>query len=187
MRHLAIFLIGLTMTAPAAPAQPPVSVPSPAPDPAALDLARLLMSRDPSLYDDAEIGRFRTRLEAALLASEGACNPFVTACQAAAAGVAAEFAPALRQSHRERSERLTAAELSASLRPEEMTRIAAWLRSAEGGRFLDAWASLRDPESAARRRRALQSDPARTAPTVFNPARASFRQRTRNLPQPAPR
>ena len=81
----------------------------------------------------------------------------------------------------------TAAELSASLRPEEMTRIAAWLRSAEGGRFLDAWASLRDPESAARRRRALQSDPARTAPTVFNPARASFRQRTRNLPQPAPR
>lgn len=183
MRRLAVFLAGLTMILPAAHAQPP----APPSNPAALDLARLLMSRDPTLYDDADLGRFRVRLEAALLASEGACNPFISACQAAAAAVAGEYAPALRQTQRERSERLTADELAGTLRPEEMTHIAAWLRGDEGRRFLDAWASLRDPDRAARRRRALQGDPAQTAPAIFNPARAMFRQRTRNLPQPAPR
>lgn len=177
--RLATFLIALTLIVPAASAQ--------APDPAALDLARLLMSRDESLYDDADLTRFRGRIEAALLASEGSCNPSLTECQAAAREVAAQYAPALRQNHRERSERLTAATLAATIRPEEMARIAAWLRSDEGGHFLAAWAALRDPDLARQRRRALQGDLSRSAPAIFNPARALFGQRIRNIPQPAPR
>ena len=176
--RLATALIAMTLIVPAAGAQTP--------DPVALDLARLLMSRDPSLYDDADLGRFRLRIEAALLASEGSCDPSLTDCQQAAAAVAAQFAPTLRQTQRERSEQLTAATLAAALRPEEMSRVAAWLRNGEGGRFLDVWASLRGPDHA-QRRRELQRDLARTAPIVFGPARALFLQRIRNIPRAAPR
>ena len=181
--RLAMFLIAMTLIVPAASAQTPAA----ASDPAALDLARLVMGRDQSLYDDADLGRFQARIEAALLASEGSCNPSLTDCQAAAAEVAAQYAPALRQNHRERSELLTAATLAATLRPEEMIRIAAWLRSDEGGHFLAAWAALRDPEPARQRRRALQGDLARNAPAIFNPARALFGQRIRDIPRAPPR
>jgi len=161
--------------------------PATATDPAALDLARLLMSRDQSLYDDNDLGRFRSRIEAALLGSEGACAPTNGDCQDAASAVALQYAPALRQVYRERAERLTAATLAASLRPEELAHVATWLRSEEGRHFLEAWAALHDPEGVERRRRTLQRDLVQTTPAIFNPARALFRQRTRNLPQPAPR
>jgi hypothetical protein len=179
--RLVPLLIAGTLILPAASAQ----TPSAAPDPAALDLARLLMSRDQSLYDDADLGRFRVRIANALLGSEGACSPANTDCQALAAEVAGQFAPALRQSQRDRSERLTAARLARRMSPAEMAHAAAWLRSEEGSHFVDAWGSLRDPDSV-RERRELR-DPAQSAPAIMNPARALFRQRSRNLPQPAPR
>jgi hypothetical protein len=166
------------------PAAGAAQAPSAAPDPA-LDLARLLMSRDQSLYDDADLGRFRTRIANALLGSEGACSPANTECQALAAEIAAQYAPALRQTQRERSERLTAALLARRMSPAEMAHAGAWLRSEEGSHFVDAWGSLRDPDSI-RERRELR-DPAQSAPAIMNPARALFRQRSRNLPQPAPR
>lgn len=181
--RLAALLIAGALVLPAASAQ----APSAAPDPAALDLARLLMSRDQSLYDDADLGRFRSRLTNALLASEGSCNPSNGDCQAAAAMVAAQYAPALRQTYRERSERLIAATLAARLRPEQLAHVATWLRGEEGSHFLEAWAALHDPDGAQQRRRELQRDLVQTAPAIFNPARALFLQRTRNLPQPAPR
>ena len=179
--RLSAVLIAGALILPAASAQ----APSAAPDPAALDLARLLMNRDQSLYDDADLTRFRVRIETALLESEGGCNPSSSECQAAAAAVAAQFAPALRQTQRERSERLTAALLARRMGPEEMAHVAAWLRSDEGRHFIDAWGALRDPDSV-RERRELR-DPAQSAPAIMNPARALFRQRSRNLPQPAPR
>jgi hypothetical protein len=181
--RLATFLIAMTLIAPAASAQTSAA----RPDPAAFDLAHLLMQRDETLYDDADLVRFRARIEAALLASEGSCDPRNSECLAAAREVADQYAPALRENHRGRSEGLVAATLAATLRLEEMIRIAAWLRSDEGGHFLAAWASLRDPELARQRRRALQGDLARTATGIFNTARASFGQRIRNIPQAAPR
>ena len=177
-RRPATFLIALALIAPAAAAQQP--------DPAALDLARLLMSRDEGLYDDADLGRFRVRIESALLASEGSCDPANNECQGAAAAVAAQYAPALRLSHREAAERIAAGQLAALIPPGETARIAGWLRSGEGMHFLAAWEALRDPR-AARRRRELQDDFARSAPGIFSRARALFRQRTANLPRPAPR
>jgi hypothetical protein len=177
----ALVAAALVLPAASAQAQPAAA------DPAALDLARLLMSRDQSLYDDADLGRFRARIESALLGSEGACNQTNTDCQAAAAGVAIQYAPALRQVYRERAERLIAATLAARLRPEELAHVAIWVRGEEGSHFLEAWASLHDPDGAQQRRRELQRDLVQTAPTIFNPARALFRQRTVNLPQPAPR
>jgi hypothetical protein len=176
--RLAIFPIAVALMASAVAAQ--------APDPAALDLARLLMSRDERLYDDADLGRFRSRIEAALLALEGSCDPSNTECQGAAATVAAQYAPALRQRHRETAEQLAAAQLAERMRPEEMARIGAWLRSGEGMHFLEAWEALREPR-AIRRRREMQGDLARSAPAIFNPARALFRQRIVNIPKAAPR
>jgi hypothetical protein len=183
VRLPAALLIAGALVLPAASAQ----APSAAPDPAALDLARLLMSRDQSLYDDGDLGRFRSRIQNALLGSEGTCNARTSECQAAAAEIAAQYAPALRRTARDRSERLTANSLAATLRPEEMAHVAAWLRSAEGGHFLDAWGSLRDPDHIRDRRRLIEGDLAQSAPEIFNPARALFRQRSRDLPQPAPR
>jgi len=182
-RLAALLIAGALVLPAAAAAQPPAA----APDPAALDLARLLMSRDLTLYDDADLGRFRARIESALLGLEGTCNPRATECQTAATQIATRFAPILRQHVRERSELLTAATLARTMRPEEMVRVAAWLRSEEGRHFLDAWAALRDPDGMRERRRALEGDLAETAPAVFNTARTLFRQQSRNLPQAPPR
>jgi hypothetical protein len=181
MRLSALFILCAAMPLAGAVAQPPAL------DPAALDLARLLMSRDETLYDDADLSRFQTRVERDLLAMEGACNPFVRECQAAAITVARQYAPAYRQAERERAERITGYLLADSLRPEEMTHIAAYLRGDEGRRFLEVLALLRQPDRTEDRRRDLQRMLARTTPDVLGPARALFRQRTRNLPQPAPR
>jgi len=178
-----LILIAMVLIVPAASAQPPAA----APDPAALELARLLMQRDETLFDDADISRFRIRIEAALLSSEGSCTPSLIDCQAEARNVAEQFAPALRQNHRERTERMIAATLAERLQPAEMTRVTAWLRSDEGGHFLAAWAALRDPDAIQQRRRALQDDLARNVPAIFNPAHALFLQRSRNLPHAAPR
>ena len=182
--RLATLLIAGALILPAASAQPP----SAAPDPAALDLARLLMSRDQSLYDDADLGRFRSRLTNALLASEGSCNPSTSECQAAAAEIAAQYAPALRRTARERSERLTAWLLADSLRADEMARMVLYLRGEEGGHFLDA---LGGAPRARRRPAAPPRAAAQPGPEALRirsiAARALFRQRSRNLPQPAPR
>lgn len=158
-----------------------------APDPAALDLARLLMARDETLYDDADTSRIQARIENQLLASEGACNPFQSACRGAAAQVARQFAPAYRQSERARREQITAYLIADNLRPDEMARLAQYLRTDEGGRLLATLALLRDPERTERRRRELERGLERTVPDAMIAARAQFRQLTRNLPREAPR
>jgi hypothetical protein len=180
-RLACLLIAGAFLLSPASAQRPAAA----AVDPAALDLARLLMSRDPTLYDDADLGRFRSRLQNALLGSPGACSPSNTQCQALAGQIAAQYAPALRQAQRDRSEQLTAATLARTMSAEEMAHVAAWLRSDEGRHFIDAWGSLRDADHV-RERRELR-DPAQSAPAIFNPARALFRQRSVNLPQPAPR
>jgi len=170
---------------PFAPA--PAQAPSAAPDPAALALARFLMTRDETLYDDADITRFRARIERELATMEGACDPFQSECRGAAVGVAQEFAPAVRLAERARTELITAYLLADTLSPGEMTRISAFLESDEGRRFLDAWAALRDPEHDERRRRELQRAIDQTNPDALAAARRTFRQRTRNLPRALPR
>jgi hypothetical protein len=181
--RLVPLLLAGALALPAAAASQPPAAPA---DPAALDLARLIMGRDPSLYEDADLSRFRARLANALLGSEGTCNPRLTECQAAADAVAAQFAPALRRVQRERSEQLTASLVGHSLRPDEVAHVSAWLRSDEGRRFLELWTALRDPDRSAERR-LLSGDLDRLAADVIGPARALFRQRSRDLPQPAPR
>lgn len=181
IRGLAALLIaGLALLPAAAPAQPPL-------DPAALELARVLLSRDETLYGDADLTRFQARIENLLLAQEGACNAFQPACRAAATLVAREHAPAYRLAERARTERITAYLLADTLRPEEMVRIAQYLRGDEGRRLLDALALLREPDRTERRRRELERSLARASPDALGSARASFRQRTRNLARPAPR
>ena len=75
-RHFAALLLAGFLAAPAA-AQPPL-------DPAALELARVLMQRDQSLYDDADTARLQARIENLLLAEPGACNAFVISAQRSA-------------------------------------------------------------------------------------------------------
>lgn len=180
-KHVATMLLaGLLGAAPAA-AQPPL-------DPAALELARVLMTRDQTLYDDADSSRIQARIENLLLAEEGACNAFVAACRAAATAAAQRFAPAFRQSERERRERITAYLLADMLRPPEMARFAQFLRGEEGARLLAAIAMLRqDDDRVRRRRRELERMLERSMPGAMAEARAEFRRLSRNIPRAAPR
>jgi hypothetical protein len=174
---------GIALTALPAPAaaQPPL-------DPAALDLARVLMSRDPTLYDDADTSRIQSRIENLLLAEPGACNAFVPACRSAATAAAQQYAPAFRQEDRTRRERITAYLLSDMLRPDEMGRFAQYLRSEEGGRLFSAIAMLRqDDDRIQRRRHELERMLERSMPGAMADARADFRRRSRNLPAAPPR
>ncbi len=179
-RHFAALLLAGLLTAPAA-AQPPL-------DPAALELARVLMQRDQSLYDDADTSRLQSRIENVLLAEPGACNAFVPACRGAATEAARQFAPAFRQEERARRERITAYLLADQLQPAEMARFAQYLRGEEGGRLLAAVAMLRqDDDRVQRRRRELERMLERTMPGAMADARADFRRRSRNVPRAAPR
>jgi hypothetical protein len=178
---------GLAAFAIAAIALPLTAAAQRAPDPAALDLARILMTRDESLYGDADQGGPRSQIREALLASPGACNQYLNECQAAAAAVAREFAPSFRQGERARAEQITAFLLADALRPEEMARIAQFLRGQDGGRMLEALALLRQPERTERRRRELESIVPRSGLGSLDAALARFRQLTRNVPRAAPR
>ena len=153
-RHFAALLLAGFLAAPAA-AQPPL-------DPAALELARVLMQRDQSLYDDADTARLQARIENQLLAEPGACNAFVPACRGAATEAARQFAPAFRQEERARRERITAYLLADQLQPAEMARFAQFLSGEEGGRLLAAGAApARRPGAAWRPRRAAGRPPRR--------------------------
>lgn len=158
-----------------------------APDPAALDLARLLLSRDETLYGEIDTGDIQNDIANRLLALRESCDSRATECQSAAHEAARQFAPSFRQSERARREQITAYLIADDLRPDELARLAQYLRSDEGGRLLDMLASLRDPERTRARRRELERMLQRTTPDVFAAARARFRQLARNLPQPAPR
>jgi hypothetical protein len=178
--RLAAFVIAIALPLTAAAAQP-------APDPAAVELARILMTRDESLYGDGDQGRARQQIQEALLASPGACNPYLDECQAAASAVAREFAPAYRQSERARAERITAYLLADALSPGEMARIARYLSGEEGGKLLAVLTLLRQPERTERRRRELDRLVPRTGLGSLDAALARFRHVTRNTPRAAPR
>lgn len=180
-RLAALLLTGMLAAPVPAVAQPPL-------DPAALELARVLMMRDPSLYDDADTNRIQSRIENLLLAEPGACNAFVPACRGAATEAARQFAPQFRQEDRGRRERIMAYLLADQLQPAEMARFAQYLRSDEGGRLFATIALLRrDDERVQRRRRELERMLERSTPGAMAAARAEFRRRSRNIPRAAPR
>lgn len=178
--YLAAFLL-LGMTAARAAAQPPL-------DPAALDLARVLMAQDASLYIDTDLGSVRGRIERLLLDEPGACNPQLSDCRMAAASAVQRFAPAFQQEERARQERITAYLLADTLRPEEMAHFARYLRSAEGARLVLALGLLHDTERTARRRREVERMMARNVPVAtIAQTRAEFRRLSRNIPAAPPR
>jgi hypothetical protein len=181
IKGLAAFVIAaLFLPLTAVPAQP-------APDPAALELARILMTRDESLYADADESGPRQQLQEALLAAPGGCNSYLNECQAAAAAAAREFAPAFRQNERARAERITAYLLADNLRPAEMARMVQYLRGPDGRKLLDAVALLRQPNRTERRRRELDRLLPRTGVGSLDAPLARFRHLTRNIPRAAPR
>lgn len=181
-QHIALFIAAAILPLAPALAQPA------SPDPAALELARLLMARDETLYDDdAGLSRMLVRLENRLLESPGACSTTSSDCREAAHAVAQAFAPAFRQSQRTRAELITAYLIADRLQPEQARRTLQYLRGEEGGRLLDMLAALRQPEATERRRRELDRIVVRAAPDAFPAAHARFLQRTRYMPRPAPR
>ena len=158
-----------------------------APDPAALELARVLMAQDPSLYGDNDLGSVRGRVEQILLGEPGACNPALSDCRLAAQSAVEQFAPAFLQEERARQERINALLLADTLRPEEMAHFAQYLRSPEGTRLTLALGLLRDNGRTGRRRRELERMMARNTPAAIVQARAEFRRLSRNIPGAPPR
>jgi len=179
-RLAALLLIAAAAAPVRAAAQPPL-------DPAALDLARVLMSQDRSLDADADLPSVRGRIENILLREPGACNPSLSDCRLAAASAVERFAPAFQQEERARQVRINAYLLADSLRPEEMARFAAFLRSEEGTRLVMALGLLRDNDRTGRRRRELERMMERTTPAALAQARAEFRRQSRNIPAAPPR
>ena len=177
--YLAALLLFGCIAAPAA-AQPAL-------DPAALDLARVLMERDATLYRDTDLGSVRGRIEQILLGEPGACNPQLADCRMAAQSAVDRHAAAFQQEERARQERINAYLLADTLRPEEMARFAQYLRSSEGQRLVLALGLLRDNDRTGRRRRELEREMARTVPAALAQARAEFRRLSRNIPVAAPR
>lgn len=151
-----------------------------------LDLARLLMQRDETLYDDADGGRLVNQLREALLATPGGCNPFLADCRAAAEAVARRYAPDFRTAERARAETVMARWIAARMSGEEAARVAALLRSADGDRLLALLGAARAPREVERRRRELQrTDADINAPLAD--ARRVFANDTRDIPRAPPR
>jgi hypothetical protein len=159
----------------------------PALDPSALDLARVLMAQDASLYIDTDLGSIHGRIEQILLSEPGACNPALSDCRMAAASAVRRFAPAFQQEERARQERINAYLLADTLRPEEMAHFAQYLRSAEGARLVLALGLLHDNGRTGRRRRELERMMERRVPAAIAQARAEFRRLSRNMPVAPPR
>jgi hypothetical protein len=177
--RLAALLLVVAAPLPAL-AQPPL-------DPAALELARVLMTQDDSLEGHSDIGSVRSRIENILLGEAGSCNPSLADCRMAAAQAVERYAEAFMREERERRVRINAYLLADTLRPEEMARFAQFLGSAEGNRLVMAMGLLRNRDRTARRRRELERVLERTTPAALAEARADFRRRARNIPRAAPR
>ncbi|HST35588.1 MAG TPA: hypothetical protein VLK25_03035 [Allosphingosinicella sp.] len=181
LRHLAVLIAAAALPCAAAFAQ------TAAPDPAALDLARLLLSRDDTLYGEIDTGDIEADIANRLLAPGDICDSRQTECQSAAHSAARQFAPTFRQAERARREQVFAYLIAESLRPDELARAAQYLRSDEGNRLLGMLAMLRDPDRTRTRRRELERTLELRIPDVLAAARARFRSLTRNMPTPAPR
>lgn len=164
----------------AAAAQPP------APSDSATDLARLLMQRDETLYDDADGGRLVGQLREALLATPGGCNPFLADCRAAAEAVARRYAPDFRSAERARAEAIMGRWIAARMSAEEAARLAALLRSTDGERLLGLLGGLRAPREIERRRRELNRGDADINRPLAE-ARRVFASDTRDIPRAPPR
>lgn len=159
--------------------------PSPPPEPA-IDLARLLMQRDETLYDDADGTRLITQLREALLATPGGCNPFLADCRAAAETIARRYAADFRAAERARAETIMGRWIAARMSGAEAARVGALLRSEDGDRLLALMGGLRAAREVERRRRELS----RSETDINRPladARAVFRSETRDIPRAPPR
>jgi hypothetical protein len=157
-----------------------------APPPAALDLARLLMQRDETFYDDADGSRLIVRLREALLQAPGGCNPRMSECSGPADAIARRYAVAFRDAERAQAELIVARFIAERMSGDEAARLAALLRSPDGERLSSLVAALREPRETARRRREL----GRNQGTLNGPldeARAVFRRETRDAPRAPPR
>jgi hypothetical protein len=181
--YLAALPLALLMLPAAAAAQaaPPL-------DPAAITLARLLMTGEETTQDDDVVARIRTRIQNDLLSEPGACNPSTPGCIGEARAAAQQFAPVFMRAELARRERINAYLLADTLTPDEMARFAQYLGGADGQKLLAAMIRLRQPDGNDRRRRELERTiEASAVPGAMAQARALFRQRTRNMPARAPR
>jgi len=171
---LASFAAGAAIAQPAAPPQ------------ATVELARLLMQRDETLYGDADGGRLVAQLREALLATPNGCNPFLAECRTAAEAVARRYAAAFRAAERARAEAIVARFIAGRMNGDEAARLLTLLRSSDGDRLLALLGTLREPRETARRRREL----AREDVDINRPlaeARAVFRNETRDVARAPPR
>lgn len=162
----------------ASPAQPP------APDPAALELARVFLGFFPQPSAPSEADEER-RVEEMLLSPlnrDAPCDRNDAECRAAAQAVARIYAPQGRRAAREHDERRLAFLFADGLSPDQLGRLAAHLRTEEGRLFLDAWRTMLTPISP-QRRREIECRLSRTGPRPYDEARALFRQRTAHLPR----
>lgn len=181
MRGLALLLLaGVAASASAGRAQP---LPSD-PDPAAIEVARIMIASIPRrpVASDTEAERGIEGALLSVLASEPPCDRNNAECRAAAQAIARQFAPAVSRRDRELRERMMAYALMDSLRPDQLGRLAATLRTEEGRLFIEAWTSLLTGR-APRRQDEIECRAHERLPNPYAEAHILFRQRTAHLPR----
>lgn len=182
MKGLALLLLSIAAFSSAGRAQP---LP-PDPDPAAVEVARIMIASIPHprarVSGDAEEERRIEETLLSVLTPERPCDRNNEECRAAAQAIARQFAPAASRRGREVRERITAYALMDVLRPDQLGRLAASLRTEEGRLFIEAWNSLWNGR-APQRQDEIECRARERGPNPDADARALFRQRTAHLPR----
>lgn len=158
----------------------------PDPDPAALEVARLILAATPIAIPSADVALEERTLEFSLLYVRPDYRPCDRAnpeCQAAARSVAREFAPLMNRGGQRLRERILAYQLADRLRPEQLRGMAAFFGSADGRAFVEAWRTLWAAPPSRERREEIERRAHAGQPEPYRDAIRRFRELTAHLPR----
>jgi len=158
----------------------------PDPDPAALEVARLILASTPIVTRPVDVANEERALERTLLhvgLEHRPCDRANPECLAAARSVAREFAPLMNQGGERRRERLLAYQLADRLRPAQLANMAAFFRSADGRAFVEAWRMLWQAGSSRERLEEIERQASVGQPSPWRDAVRRFRELTAHLPR----
>lgn len=160
---------------------------APDPDPAALEVARLILAATPIAVRPVDVALEERTLEFSLLyvrADYRPCDRANPECQAAARSVAREFAPLMNQGGERLRERILAYQLADRLRPEQLRGMGAFFRTADGRAFVEAWRTLwQAPAPSRERREEIERQAQVGQPSPYRDAVRRFRDLTAHLPR----
>jgi hypothetical protein len=158
----------------------------PDPDPAALEVARLILAATPFTTRPVDVANEQRMLEFSLLAVRADYRPCDRAnpeCLAAARSVSREFGPLMNQGGERLRERILAYTLADRLPPEQLHRMSAFFSTPDGRAFVEAWRTLWQAAPSRERMRQIELQAQVGQPSPFQDAIRRFSELTADLPR----